>query len=237
MMKHVTTLSIALVLLMVLFAGCGMSQQAQQPDEQEQALPMATVTADCVAHYYKTGAAGYMTSQRHGFNPVEGFFQAVSTEPVGAVQCSLMKGDFDSSGPENASLSDLPQSFWNRNLAVGVFYSFCAGGGLLDGETMDSGKDIKIEGQWYMPLAPRWPTDISVTLLRSLDTKRIELIQLDDPRTETTWLLRNYNLVYSKDLSRRLPRAVDVYDIRNGVASKELMMRFNYTAVRKEASH
>ena len=59
------------------------------------------------------------------------------------------------------------------------------------------------------------------------------MVQLEDPQEGLVWLINNYNLRYSKELSERLPRMIDVFDIRNGVASKELMIRFDYKDIRK----
>jgi len=231
-MKHSDTLLIAsIVVMMFSLAGCGESQQVTPVDEP--VSPQAAITANCVAQYYKTNAADYITSQQHGFNPAKGFFQASSTEPTGTVECSMLKGEFDTSSPEQASLSDLPGAFWDRNLAIGVFYSFCAGGELLDTDSMLPAGDVKMEGRWYTSLKPQWPGGLELTLLRSMDTKRIEWVRLEDTQEGLVWLFNSYNLLYSEELGRKLPRTIDVFDIRNGVAAKELMIRFNYKKIQK----
>ncbi len=230
-MKRSVSLLIASMAVVGLFlTGCSQSQQETQG---EPVSVEAAITTDCIVHYYKTNASAYITRQQHGYNPSAGFFQAVSTEPVGPVQCSLLKDDYDSSDPKQQTLSDLPDSFWSKNLAVAVFYSFCAGGGLLETESMASSENIKIEGRWYKPLSPQWPSGIKLTLLQSLDTKQIELVRLEDTQAGLVWLVRNYNSRYSKELSRRLPRMIDIFDIRSGVASKELMIRFDYKDIQK----
>ena len=230
-MKHLVSLLIAsMAVVGILFTGCSQSQQETQ---DEPVAVTAAITTDCIVHYYKTNASAYMTRQQHGYNPSAGFFQAVSTEPTGTVQCSLLKDNYDSSGQKQQTLSDLPATFWSKNLAIAVYYSFCAGGGLLEIESMIPAANIKIEGQWYTPLKPQWPSDITLTLLQSLDTKRIELVQLEDTKEGLSWLVRNYNLRYSKELSVRVPRMIDVFDTRNGVASKELMVRFDYKDIQE----
>lgn len=229
-MKYsVSLLIVPIVVATLLFAGCS---QSQQQTAEEPVSVRATITTDCIVHYYKTNASAYMTRQQHGYNPGKGFFEAVSTEPVGTVQCSLLKDDYESSVSKKKTLSDLP-SFWSKNLAVAVFYSFCAGGGLLKTDSMQSADNVKIEGRWYTPLSPRWPSGIKLTLLQSLDTKRIEMVRLEDAKEGLTWLVNNYNLRYSKELLNRFPRMIDVFDIRDGVASKELMVRFEYKDIRK----
>ena len=230
MKRSVSLLIASIIVVGLLFAGCSQNQQKTQ---DEPVSVEATITTDCIVHYYKTNAAAYITRQQHGYNPSVGFFQAVSTEPTGTVQCSLLKDDYDSSDPKQQTLSDLPDSFWSKNLAVAVFYSFCAGGGLLETESMVPAANIKIEGRWYKPLKPEWPGGVELTLLQSLDTKQIELVRLEDTQAGLAWLIRSYNLRYSKELSKRLPRMIDVFDIRNGIASKELMVRFDYKDIQK----
>lgn len=210
--------------------GCSQSQQGSRA---ERVAVRASIETDCVAHYYKTNTSSYITRQQHGFNPSAGFFQAASSEPIGVVQCSLTKDRYTSSDLKGQSLSDLPGTFWSENLAAVVYYSFCAGSGLLETDAMASGENIKIEGQWYKPLKPAWPNGIDLTLLQSLDTKRIERVQMHDPKTGLSWLVSNYNIRYNNELSTRCPRTIDVFDIRNGVASKELMIRFDYTTIKR----
>jgi hypothetical protein len=230
-MKHSMSLLIASIIAVgLLLAGCSQSQQETQ---DEPVAVTAAITTDCIVHYYKTNASAYITQQQHGYNPSGGFFQAISNEPGGMIQCSLLKEDYESTGLKQTRLSDLPNSFGSKNLAVAIFYSFCAGGGLLDTETMTAAENIKIEGQWYTPLTPQWPSEIRLTLLRSLDTKRIEKVLLEDEQEGLFWLIVNYNLRYNKEISKRLPRMIDVFDIRNGVASKELMIRFDYKDIRR----
>ena len=230
-MKHSVSLLIALSVAAGIFlTGCS---QSQQPIHDESISVTATITTDCIVHYYKTNASAYITQQQHGYNPSAGFFQAISNEPGGTIQCTLQKEDYESTGLKQTRLSDLPNSFGSKNLAVAIFYSFCAGGGLLDTETMTAAENIKIEGQWYTPLTPQWPSEIRLTLLRSLDTKRIEKVLLEDEQEGLFWLIVNYNLRYNKEISKRLPRMIDVFDIRNGVASKELMIRFDYKDIRR----
>ncbi len=230
-MKYLVSLLIAsMVVVGLLFAGCSQSQQETQDDPVS---VKAAIITDCIVHYYKTNASAYITRQQHGYHPSVGFFQAVSTEPTGVVQCSLLRDDYSLSGQKQQILSDFPDSFWSKNLAVAVFYSFCAGGGLLETDSMLSAENIKIEGQWYKALKPQWPSGVKLTLLQSLDTKRIELVRLEDSQEGLAWLVRNYNFRYSKELSKRIPRMIDVFDIRNGVSSKELMIRFDYKDIQK----
>ncbi|MEN8128294.1 MAG: hypothetical protein ABFR90_10905 [Planctomycetota bacterium] len=231
-MRNSAVLSVVLLaVLNILLIGCG--HDAQQDTQQETARSVSpTIETNCIVHYYKTNASDYITWQQHGYNPEAGFFTAVSTEPIGTVQCSLQEDDYDSSGQKEESLSDFPGSFWSKDLATILFYSFCAGADLLETESMAAGENIKIEGQWYKSLKTAWPRDVSVTVLQSLVSGRIEWVQLDNSQDGLVWLARCYNLRYNNELDKRIPRAIDVFDIRNGIASRDLMVRFDYKDIR-----
>ncbi|MDH4202312.1 MAG: hypothetical protein OEV87_05420 [Phycisphaerae bacterium] len=219
------------VALNVTLTGCNRQARQKGPDEMTSA--QAAMEADCVVHYFKSNGSAYMTRQQHRFNPEAGFFEASSMEPTGKVKCSLVRDSYNSSGQEQKSLSDLPDSFWNKNLATALFYSFCAGGEILNTGSMVAGEDVKIEGQWYKSFKPAWPTDVDVIILRSLASARVERIELTDPQDDVSWMIRCYNCRYSAGMEKSVPRTIDVYDTENGVASKKLMIRFDYKDIRK----
>jgi len=163
-MKQSTVLLIAItVALNVTLTGCHRQDRQEGPDAM--ASVQAVIEADCIVHYFKSNGSAYMTRQQHRFNPEAGFFEASSMEPTGKVKCSLVRDSYHSSGQEQKPLSDLPDSFWNKNLATALFYSFCAGGELLNTGSMIAGENVKIEGQWYKPFKPAWPTDVDVVIL------------------------------------------------------------------------
>ena len=233
-MRHSTVLLfVSTAVLTLIFTGCDSQSRHQQV---EPVSARAAIGADCVAHYFKSNASAYITSQQHGFNPQTGFFQAASTEPVGTVECTLTQDVFSSSGPKGELLSDVPVSFWDKNLATVLFYGFCAGGDLLDAGALTPGENIKVQGQWYKSFKPGWPVDVEVMALQSLDSSRVELVELIDAQNGLWWLVQCYNYRFSKELKTQVPRTIDVYDVRNGIASKELMVRFDYKAIRKIVS-
>ena len=97
---------------------------------------------------------------------------------------------------------------------------------------MTAGGETKVEGQWYQTFTPHWPETVKLTLFKSLDTNRIERVEMDDLQQSSTWLLMGYNYRYSKELGETLPRTIDVFDITDGIASKLLMIRFEYNDIR-----
>ena len=227
-------LIVSTAFLNLIFTGC--SRPAQPADQRHSiaAAPAvkAAIETDCVVRYYKSNASAYLTRQQHRYNPRTGYFEATAKEPTGIVRCSLERGVFTSSEQKKELLSDLPGSFFNKDLALILFYGFCAGGDLLDTASMTAAGNVRIEGRWYDSFRPAWPTDCDVTVLRSIDSRRVELVKLADVKNDLNWLVRCYNYRYSRELEKRIPRTIDLYNIADGVASKALMIRFDYKEIR-----
>lgn len=211
-----------------LLFGCA---PVQPPLESISESAISGLVADCVAQYYKVDASPYVTQQQHRFIPDSGRLHVTATEPTGPVEYLLQQEQFTDTDRKTAALSDLPESFFNQALATVVFYGMAAGGALLDTQKMISEQPVKIQGQWFKPFIPSWPkNNLSVVLLQNQDTAQFELITISEP-SGIKWIARCYNLRYSKELDTRLPRTIDVFDIRNGMASQELIVRFEYKRI------
>lgn len=228
-------LTISHILLMtagiIILTGC--SQPQQQVSEREPLEVGPTFTAQCVAYYYKSNQSAYITKQTHGFNPDADLLKLSAQEPIGLIECTLRRDSFIAPSVESDALMDLPSEFCSQKLASAVFYSFCAASNLLDTASMTvSGSNVKIQGQLYTPLSPAWPNSPEITLYRSVDSNRVELVRVDD-QDGTNWLLRSYNLQYHSELDKKLPLTIDVFSVDKGVSSKELMIRFDYKDIRK----
>lgn len=223
-MKYpVTKLILSSAMCVFFLCGCVQVQQSTQT-----AAAQTVLAADCVARYYKADESAYLTYQQHRFVPSHGQLHVISNEPTGPLEYSLQQDVFTGMKKKDATLPDLPQSFFNQALATTVFYAMCAHGALLDVRQMTSEEPVKILGQWYRPFVPSWPRDrFSVTLLQNQDTQRIDLVKISED-TGTEWLSESSNFRYNKDLKTSLPQAVDVFDISEGIASKRLIAQFEY---------
>lgn len=215
---------------------------------------MPIIFADCTARYFKADKTTYITRQTHQFDTGENFFALTAKEPTGPVHYSLFSGRFNTTAPRGQELSDIPREFCTPMLANGIFYSFCAGSELLDTSQMLTSENVKLEGRWYQPFTAvsLGNTGFLITLYKALDTGRIELVELSESEMErveagplthaskdkiqNVWLFRSYNLRYSRQLERKLPRAIDVFDIREGLASKKFVAQFQYEDIQNVAS-
>lgn len=219
---------LSLVLSVLTLAGCEqtgrrMSEPAVQPQ----------IVTECIAGYHQEGRDSYITQQTHAFNPSVHYLRIVANEPTGRYTFVLHEDTFLTVNEPTAFLSGLPASFVNEPLAVALFYAFSAGAELLDTDAMEAADILKLEGQWYEPFHVNTQNDISITLYRNPDTTRIERVQVD-AGPEVQWLLQNYNFRYSLNLDDMVPRKIDVFDIRRGLASKRLMIEFEYKSVQKQ---
>ena len=230
-------IQIALVpALLVLIGGCGqVSQQPQQQPTQEISTQTASIIADCVVNYFQKDGIPYITQQQHRFDPEIGYLQIVANEPTGQYKFTLDKDSFTSPEELTPFLSGLPASFVNQPLTTALFYSFTAGAGLLDTTSFETQETMKIEGQWYEPMQVDVNNaGIQVTTLRNKGTNQTDLIKLQDTEHETQWLIKSYNLRYSKELDSLVPMKIDLFDIRSGLASKQLVIQIDYKGILKQ---
>ena len=224
-----------LLALLVLVGGCGqVSQQQQQQTTQEIPTQTASIVADCIVNYFQKDGIPYITQQQHRFDPKTGYLQIAAIEPSGLYQFTLNKDSFSSSRQLTPFLSGLPASFVNEQLATAVSYSFTTGAGLLDTAQFETLEMKKIEGQWYQPMQAANNTEIQITVLRNKGTNQADLVKLQDTEHEIQWLIKSYNLRYSKELDTLVPMKIDLFDIRNGLASKQLIIQIDYKGILKQ---
>ncbi len=224
---------IALMGLMVITQGC---QQDIKQTPKISVTPL--IKTDCIVYYFRKDNAPYITQQQHNFDPAAGYLEIVAREPSGQYIFTLKKEDFNSTQQLTPFLSGLPASFINQNLATSIFYSFVASSGILDTDSLASSKPaVKLEGQWYKPIGAPWPNEgVQVNLLENLNTNQIDRVELNNQKTQTRWMALAYNHRYSKELNTIVPRKIDIFDIQDGLASKKLIIQFDYKNVLNSSS-
>ena len=219
---------IVLMGLMVITQGC------QQEIKQAQTISIRPfIKTDCIVNYIRKDKAPYITRQQLGFNPAVGYLEIIAQEPTGLYHFTLTKEKFTSEKQPSVFLSGLPASFVNQDLATCVFYSFLSGAGILETDSFASSENpIKLEGQWYKPIRTPWPNEsVQITLLRNLNTNRIDRVELDNQKSDVRWMTIIYNYRYSNELNTMVPRKIDIFDIQDGLASKKLIIQFDYKSV------
>lgn len=228
-----STLIALLSAILVFIGGCAQVSQKQQP-AQATSVQTASVIADCVVNYFQKDNAPYITQQQHRFDPEAGYLQIVAKEPTGRYKFTLKEASFASPEKLTPFLSALPASFVNQALTTALFYSFTTGAGLLDTTGFETGEPTKIEGQWYEPTQTANNTEIVAIVLRNKGTNQTDLVKIQDTEHEIQWLIKSYNLRYSKELNTLAPMKIDIFDIRSGLASKQLIIQIDYKAILKQ---
>jgi hypothetical protein len=224
---------LALILVFSVLAG-GCQQKSRQQSTSETISDIKPlINADCIVSYFQKDSAPYITQQQHSFNPSPRYLKITATEPTGIYTFTLKNKQFNTVKQPTQVLSALPASFVNEMLATAVFYSFCSGSGMLDTAGWATDAAARIEGKWYTPIRVPTGSGMNITLYRNGDQNRVELVEIADAASQATWLLQSYNMLYSKELDTLVPRRIDVFDIQNGLASKRLMIQFEYKNIRK----
>lgn len=223
-------ISLALLVFSLVFSGC----QTSRPHTQTHALPDINprIIADCVVSYFQKDSAPYITQQQHAFDPSSRSLKITADEPTGTFTFALTNDQFAAAESLTPYLSGLPASFVNQPLATAVFYSFTAGAGILDTAQWTKTEAVKIEGKWYHPIQIPEENGLEITLYQNTSQGRIELVKMADPASQSLWILQSYNLIYSKEADTLIPRKIDVFDIEKGLASKRLLIQFEYKSIR-----
>lgn len=219
---------IAAVLMAALgVAGCG--QVARHEADDAAVDRRDCIDTRCVVSYQQ-GPSPYWTDQRQRFCPSSVFFEAWGTEPEGAYRATLSRGQFSASGLDGAMMQALPGGLMRAPLAEAVYYGFTAGAGFVP-TGMAPLEPVRIEGQRYEAFGVNGGSGRVVTLYKNAVTGQIELVRVADGGG-LDWMARSYNPRYNERFGRMIPRKMDVFDIRQGIASKKLLVQFDYVDVR-----
>jgi hypothetical protein len=209
-------------------AGCGAS--AERSVEETTVRRDDCIETRCVAAYHK-GGAPYWTDQRHRFCPSSVLFEAWGTEPEGAWRGSFNKGQFSKTGLDGAFEKSLPAGLMNAALAELVYYSFTAGAGFTPAEVTAT-ESVRIEGQRYEAFEKgQSGKGRTLTLYKNADTGLIEVVRISESRGGE-WLARAYNPRYNDRFKRNICRTIDVFDVRQGISAKQLLIQFDYIDVK-----
>jgi hypothetical protein len=210
-------------------AGCGAS--AERGVEETTVRQEDCIETRCVAAYHK-GGTPYWTDQRHRFCPSSVLFEAWGTEPEGAWRGSFNKGQFSKTGLDGAFEKSLPAGLMNAALAELVYYSFTAGAMFMP-PGVTATESVPIEGQRYeaFQVGTSGGPGRTLTLYKNADTGLVELVRITGTKG-VDWLARSYNPRYNDRFKRMIARKIDVFDVRQGISAKQLLVQFDYIDVK-----
>lgn len=182
------------------------------------------IKGKCLVRNYGEGESLYVTKNEHLFYPKSLYFEIISNEPQGKKTWTLSYNHFSASGNSKMDKTEL----YTKELMQAVFFSMSAATERLSGLNLTAGEPIKVEGKWYIPYRYMMGST-SIELLQNHSTQRYELVIIKSDNTQLQ--VYSYNLWYDPFLDRQIPRTIDIFDISQGLASKQLRMQVQYTFI------
>jgi hypothetical protein len=178
-----------------------------------------------MASYYDRKGSLYITQQTHWFCPCQWSLQIRANEPEGEFSWQLHNDTFSVAGPHKNSIPNIPL---DKMLSLAVLYSMASSTELLSQPVSQPGEPIKLEGQWYISITSHI-ADTTITILKSRDTGRFDLVKIQD--NKTALLAQSYNFRFDKTLQKNIPQTIDVSDITNGLSFKKLVLQLQYIQI------
>lgn len=216
----------------VILVGVLCGSLACAPSKTNRELPETSnccgpqINGVCLAYYPDHAGSTYITRQTHEFCPCNRSLQIQAQEPQGQWLWRLRDDTFSTTGPNK----NAPQNhLFDKTLSLAVFYSMASATELLPPAANPSGEPIKLEGQWYIPFVHRTASGATVTLLQSRDTKKFDLVKIQD--NKTTLLVRSYNFQFNKTLQKNIPRTIDVFNMADGLSAKKMVLHLQYVQI------
>jgi hypothetical protein len=180
----------------------------------------------CLAYYPNHAGSTYITRQMHEFCPCSRSLQIQAQEPGGQWLWQLRDDAFSTVSPNKSSSQN---NLYDRPLSLAVFYSMTSATESLSFAVNLSEEPIKLEGQWYIPFVHRTVSGATVTLFQSRDTKKFDLVKIQD--NKTTLLARSYNFHFNKTLKKNIPRTIDVFNMTDGLSAKKMVLQLQYVQI------
>ena len=205
--------------------GCATSPTAVKPAPAFSGCCGPQIKGVCMASYYDRKGSLYITQQTHWFCPCQRSLQIRANEPEGEFSWRLHNDTFSVAGPHKNSIPNIP---FDKMLSLAVLYSMASSTELLSQPVSLLAEPIKLEGQWYIPIT-RHIADTTITILKSRDTGRVDLVKIQD--NKTALLAQSYNFRFDKTLQKNIPQTIDVFDITNGLSFKKLVLQLQYIQI------
>ncbi len=231
-MRRKLALEILLVVTFLLYAGCGRFARKSKPIEGAKvvAVQKGHLLADATVMFFDEDMSPYYTQQQHNIGPEDNSITVTADEPEGAVKCQLSGDAFTvTSGGVSSTRS---QTICGRNILRAIGTCFSAGAGYIPASFVESEKPVKYEGKWYRTLVSSGQGNkgLNLTLYKSVSTKRIEMVNVEDTSDGSRLLAIGYNQRWVKKLSRSFPTKIDIFGIdqRN---KKQRLLQIEYQRI------
>lgn len=201
--------------------GCqsGSGQAGSQPT-----VASPSFTAEAIVTYYDPQQVRYLTRQEHRLDAAGRSLVIRADEPDQAIEWNLSGDQF--SGPAQGTT----QAWCDRRIAKMVLIAFRAASGLIDDASFASQDPIKVDGQWYQPLALPDTDWARMRLFKNQSDSRIDRLELIDSKTKERFIALTYNPVWIENFGKTVPTKIDI--IRNTGNSDRIAIQFHYRSIR-----
>lgn len=215
-----------LFLIGVYLTGC--SEVATSTDHRIPSVTGNCIHAQAVVRYFLSDGNQYFTEQQHLFCPSEKTLQIQSNEPAGFHTWRITEHGFNTTS-STGNHSRKETSLMNHPAALSIFSGFYYGSEILDTSSFMKQDPQKIEGQWYEPFQQASLEESVISILyQNLDSKKIDFVTVTDQANGITLSAKCYNWRYFGPDGTLIPRTIDIFDISQGLSSKNLLIRVDY---------
>jgi hypothetical protein len=183
----------------------------------------ADFTAEAIATYYDAQQVRYLTRQEHWLDSSGRTLTIRAEEPDRSVEWVLSGDQFSGPGP-----GETP-AWCDRRAAKMVLTAFLAASGLIDTSSLEAQEPIKIEGQWYQPLALSTTDWAKIRLFKKQSDSRIDRMELVDSKTQERWTALIYNPVWIESFGKTVPTKIDLFRTTNN--TDRILVQFHYRAI------
>ena len=110
-----------------------------------------------------------------------------------------------------------------------VLTAFRAASGLIDESSLAAQDPIKIDGQWYTPLAFPDTDWARIRLMKKQSDSRIDRMELVDTKTQERFVALAYNPIWIETFGKTVPTKIDIF--RGTGSSDRIAVQFHYRAI------
>ncbi len=180
-------------------------------------------TAEVIATYYDPQQVRYLTLQEHRLDAAGRSLVIRAEEPDETIEWILSGDQF--SGPTQVTTP----AWCDRRIAKLVLTAFRAASGLIDESTLVVQDSIKMDGQWYQPMALPDSDWARIRLMKKQSDGRIDRLELVDPKTQERFVALAYNPVWIETFGKTVPTKIDIF--RSKGNTDQMAVQFHYRAI------
>jgi len=209
-----------MMIVTLALAGCQSSSGQTGP---QTTVGSPGFTAEVISTYYDPQQVRYLTRQEHRLDAAGRSLVIRADEPDQTIEWVLSGGQF------SGSTQGATPAWCDRRIAAMVLTAFRAASGLIPESTLTPQDPIKIDGQWYQPMALPDTDWARIRLMKKRSDSRIDRLELVDPKTQERFVALAYNPVWIETFGKTVPTKIDIF--RTTERSERIVVQFHYRSI------